>query len=77
MPTLRARCIATIKPGNLLLDEDGVVSVADFGLARSLDGSDVSQSGDFVGTARYMAPEQSCGTADVRSDIFALGSDAL
>lgn len=62
-----------IKPGNLLLDEEGVVSVADFGLARSMDGSDTSRSGDFVGTVRYMAPEQSRGTADARSDVYALG----
>jgi serine/threonine protein kinase len=62
-----------IKPGNLLLDEDGVVCVADFGLARAMDDTDLSRSGDFVGTARYMAPEQARGTADARSDIYALG----
>jgi serine/threonine protein kinase len=62
-----------VKPSNLLLDEDGVVSVADFGLARALDDSDVSHSSDFAGTARYMAPEQMRGTADVRSDIYGLG----
>jgi len=62
-----------IKPANLLLGENGVVCVADFGLARAMDDSDVSRSGDFVGTASYVAPEQLHGTADVRSDIYALG----
>lgn len=62
-----------IKPGNLLVDADGVVCVADFGLARAADHSDVSRSGEVVGTLRYMAPEQTQGVADARSDIYALG----
>lgn len=62
-----------IKPGNLLLDENGVVYVADFGLARALDGSDGVRCSDRVGTARYMAPEQAQGAAEARSDIYALG----
>ncbi|MBC8875195.1 MAG: serine/threonine protein kinase [Planctomycetes bacterium] len=62
-----------IKPGNLLVDADGVVCVADFGLARAVDHSDVSRSGEVVGTLRYMAPEQMRGDADARSDIYALG----
>jgi len=62
-----------IKPGNLLVDADGVVCVADFGLARAVDQTDVSRSGDIVGTLRYMAPEQMRGVADARSDIYALG----
>ena len=62
-----------IKPGNLLVDADGVVCVADFGLARAVDHSDVSRSGEVVGTLRYMAPEQVRGVIDARSDIYALG----
>ena len=62
-----------IKPGNLLVDAEGVVCVADFGLARAMDHTGVSHSGDVVGTLRYMAPEQLAGSADARSDIYALG----
>jgi tetratricopeptide (TPR) repeat protein len=62
-----------IKPANLLLDAQGTVWVADFGLARALDHSDVSRTGDVVGTLRYMPPEQFHGHVDARSDVYSLG----
>ncbi len=62
-----------IKPANLLLDADGVVWVADFGLAKVLDDVPLSHSGSIVGTLRYMAPEQLNGQAEARSDIYSLG----
>jgi tetratricopeptide (TPR) repeat protein len=62
-----------IKPGNLLLDGDGVVWVADFGLAKAVDQTGITQPGDVVGTLRYMAPEQFRGQADTRCDIYSLG----
>ena len=46
-----------IKPSNLLLDASGVVWVTDFGLAKSTDDA-LTQTGDLVGTFRYMAPER-------------------
>jgi serine/threonine protein kinase len=62
-----------VKPGNLLVDADGVVYVADFGLARAVDHTEISRSGEVVGTLSYMAPEQLRGAADVRTDVYALG----
>jgi len=62
-----------IKPGNLLLDEQGYVWITDFGLAKLTDQEDLTHPGDVVGTLRYMAPEQLEGTVDARSDVYSLG----
>lgn len=61
-----------IKPANLILDTDGIVWITDFGLAKGLE-DDLTQSGDIVGTLRYMAPERFSGQTDNRSDIYSLG----
>jgi len=62
-----------VKPGNLILDTEGRVWVADFGLAKLLDQEEMTRSGDVVGTLRYMAPEQWEGRADARTDVYGLG----
>jgi WD40 repeat protein/serine/threonine protein kinase/tetratricopeptide (TPR) repeat protein len=62
-----------IKPSNLLLDRDGNVWVADFGLAKSVGADDLTHTGDIIGTVRYMAPERFSGAVDARADTYALG----
>src|SRR5262249_23317124 len=61
-----------IKPSNLLLELQGAVWVTDFGLATE-EGQDLTQTGDLVGTLRYMAPERFSGLCDPRADIYSLG----
>jgi serine/threonine protein kinase len=62
-----------IKPSNLLLDARGRLWLTDFGLAKMVDSEDLTHTGDFVGTLRYMAPERFRGVCDERSDIYSLG----
>ncbi|MEX0991868.1 MAG: Stk1 family PASTA domain-containing Ser/Thr kinase [Actinomycetota bacterium] len=64
-----------IKPENLLVTSEGVVKVADFGLARAYAESRVTQApGTVTGTVAYLAPEQIRGdAADPRTDLYALG----
>jgi serine/threonine protein kinase len=66
-----------VKPANLLLDGRGELWVADFGLARLRGESELTATGDAVGTFRYMSPEQALGlkgVADHRVDIYSLGA---
>ncbi len=65
-----------IKPGNLLLRLDGVVKVADFGLAKAVDSdSRLTVTGEILGTPHYMSPEQGRGErVDHRSDLYSLGA---
>src|SRR5580658_9649176 len=63
-----------LKPQNIMRDKTGRILVMDFGLARTLEGDGMTQSGALVGTMEYMSPEQALGKPlDQRSDIFALG----
>ncbi len=62
-----------IKPSNLLLDIAGNVWVTDFGLAKADDADDLTDSGDVVGTARYLAPERFRGESTPQSDVYSLG----
>nr|WP_157242824.1 serine/threonine-protein kinase [Pseudarthrobacter sp. GA104] len=63
-----------VKPGNLLITPDGRVKVTDFGIARLADQVPLTQTGQVMGTAQYLAPEQATGqTATGSSDIYALG----
>jgi cytoskeletal protein RodZ len=63
-----------IKPGNLLITPDGRVKVTDFGIARLANQVPLTQTGQVMGTAQYLAPEQATGqTATGVSDIYSLG----
>src|SRR5271156_2864586 len=63
-----------LKPQNIMRDKHGRIVVMDFGLARSLGESGMTQTGAIVGTMEYMSPEQAMGGAlDQRSDIFSVG----
>jgi eukaryotic-like serine/threonine-protein kinase len=63
-----------LKPQNIMRDKYGRIVVMDFGLARSLGDSGLTQTGAIVGTIEYMSPEQAMGsTLDQRSDIFSVG----
>jgi hypothetical protein len=63
-----------IKPGNILVDEEGEPFLADFGLARLIGEHGLTQHGVFVGTPHYCSPEQvALEKLDERSDIYTLG----
>ena len=63
-----------IKPSNLLLDARGIVWVTDFGLAKVLEGDDLSHSQDMVGTLRFMPPERFRGITTPLGDVYSLGA---
>src|SRR5215212_9010861 len=65
-----------IKPHNILLDERGSPKLADFGIARALDGTTShNRPGAYLGTAAYSSPEQLCGErVTPKSDVYSLGA---
>jgi hypothetical protein len=66
-----------VKPGNVLVAPDGVVKIADFGIAWSASSVPLTRTGQVIGTAHYLSPEQaSGGKASPASDVYALGAVA-
>ena len=62
-----------VKPENLMFDQDGVVKLMDFGLARAAQASRLTMTDTTLGTAAYMPPESMRGGAGAPGDVFALG----
>ena len=63
-----------LKPQNIMRDQSGRILLMDFGLARTVEGDGMTQSGALVGTMEYMSPEQALAKdLDQRSDLFTLG----
>jgi eukaryotic-like serine/threonine-protein kinase len=63
-----------VKPGNLLSSREGIVKLADFGIAKAAEDSNITQVGSVLGTAAYLAPEQARGEpAGPAADLYALG----
>lgn len=66
-----------IKPSNIIIDHNGKPWITDFGLARIQSDVSLTQSGDVIGTMRYMSPEQARGESaivDGRTDVYSLGA---
>jgi serine/threonine protein kinase len=64
-----------VKPGNILIADDGTALISDFGIARALGDATLTSSGMIHGTPAYLAPEVARGgEADFASDVFSLGS---
>lgn len=63
-----------LKPQNILINEDGVAKITDFGIAIALSETSLTQTNSMLGSVHYLSPEQARGSmATTRSDIYALG----
>ena len=64
-----------VKPGNLLLRDDGVLKIADFGIARAAETTRLTELGTVLGTAAYLSPEQAAGEeVTAAADVYSLAA---
>lgn len=62
-----------VKPANILVRPDGVVKITDFGIARAVDAAPLTRTGEVMGTAQYISPEQAMGQpVSAQSDVYSL-----
>ena len=62
-----------VKPANIVVDAVGYARLADFGISRALAGAPLTQTGEMIGTAHYLSPEQVHGQpASPASDVYSL-----
>jgi len=64
-----------VKPANLLVGDDGVLKIADFGIAQAAEATRLTEHGTVLGTAAYLSPEQAAGaTVTLATDVYSLGA---
>lgn len=63
-----------VKPSNFLIDEHDQLWLSDFGLAKVIDDTELTKTGEVIGTLRYLAPERLTTEATTQGDIFSLGA---
>jgi serine/threonine protein kinase len=63
-----------VKPANIVVDDESIAKLTDFGIARALDASSMTRAGEVMGTPQYLAPEAAMGKeATAQSDLYSLG----
>ena len=63
-----------IKPQNIMILEDGMVKITDFGIAMAINAADLTQTNSVMGSVHYLPPEQAAGKGStIKSDIYSLG----
>ena len=63
-----------IKPQNIMILENGLIKITDFGIAMALNATQLTQTNSVMGSVHYLPPEQACGkVATIQSDVYSMG----